>query len=149
MMSNLQCNESSIDMEIGYCRTLTLDIADLEEQKRDLESAGCQKLFFDQISSTADRSQLVAAIDCLRDGDELIVSKLSRLARSMRDLLAIIEKVNGKGATVRVLNLGPLDAATPTGKLMLTMLGAGAAFEREMILERQREGIAKAKGEGK
>ena len=78
----------------------------------------------------------------------LVVTRLDRLARSVRDLLTIIERVRGKEASVEIGNLGRLDD-TATGKLMFTMLGAIAAFEREMMLERQREGIAAAKAEGK
>jgi DNA invertase Pin-like site-specific DNA recombinase len=74
--------------------------------------------------------------------------KLDRLARSVADLMAILQALERKGVAVRILNLG-MDTQTPTGKLMLTVLGGVAQFEREMMLERQREGIAKAKSAGK
>lgn len=77
-----------------------------------------------------------------------MVCKLDRLARSTQHLLAITERLKAKGVALRVLNLG-LDTSTPTGALLLTMLGAMGQFEREMMLERQPEGIAKAKSEGK
>jgi DNA invertase Pin-like site-specific DNA recombinase len=77
-----------------------------------------------------------------------VVTKLDRLARSVQDLMAILQTLESKRGGVRILNLG-MDTHTPTGKLMLTMLGAVAQFEREMMLERQREGIAKAKSEGR
>jgi DNA invertase Pin-like site-specific DNA recombinase len=74
-----------------------------------------------------------------------------RLARSVADLLGIVDKLNAKGVALRILSMGgsALDTGTPTGKLMLTMLGAVAEFERTLMLERQREGIAKAKAEGR
>ncbi len=136
-------------MEIGYARTSTLEqVAGFEAQKRDLEAAGCKKVFAEQVSSVAQRDQLEAAIDYLRDGDKLVVTKLDRLARSMRDLLDIVAQVEKRGAGLRILNMH-LDTGTATGKLMLQVLGSVAEFERSMMLERQREGIAKAKAEGK
>jgi DNA invertase Pin-like site-specific DNA recombinase len=80
--------------------------------------------------------------------DFLVVTKIDRLARSVSDLLAIIQTLERKKVGVRILNLG-MDTQTPTGKLMLTVLGGIAQFEREIMLERQREGVAKAKAEGK
>jgi DNA invertase Pin-like site-specific DNA recombinase len=106
------------------------------------------KIFSEQVSSVARRDLLEAALDYLRDGDMLVVTRLDRLARSVRDLLTIIERVRGKDANIEIGNLGRLDD-TATGKLMMTVLGAIAAFEREMMLERQREGIAAAKAAGK
>jgi DNA invertase Pin-like site-specific DNA recombinase len=134
-------------MLIGYARTSTIEQeAGLEAQLRDLASA--DKVFHEQVSSVAERPQLAAAIDFVREGDALVVTKLDRLARSTAHLLQIVERLEAKGASLRVLNLN-LDTSTPTGRLMLTMLGAIAQFERELMLERQREGIAKAKGAGK
>lgn len=134
---------------IGYARTSTVEQqAGLDAQRRDLEAAGCDKLFSEQVSSVAWRTQLEALLDYLRDGDVVVVTKLDRLARSMRDLMDIVGRIEKKGAALRILAMN-LDTATPTGRLMLNVLGSVAQFEREMMLERQREGIAKAKGEGK
>ncbi len=138
-------------MQIGYARTSTLDQqAGLEAQRRDLEAAGCDKLFVEQVSSVdiKAREQLAAALDYARDGDTLVVTRLDRLARSVPHLLEILSVLEGKGASLHILSMG-IDTATPTGKLMLTVLGGIAAFEREIMLERQREGIAKAKAAGK
>ncbi|MGY0788053.1 recombinase family protein [Azospirillum argentinense] len=138
-------------MLIGYARTSTLDQkAGIEAQARDLKAAGCERLFQEQVSSVdvANREQLVLALEFVREGDTLVVTKLDRLARSVAHLMSILEALKAKGASLRILNLG-LDTSTPTGKLMLTMLGGVAEFEREIMLERQREGIAKAKAEGK
>jgi len=84
----------------------------------------------------------------VRDGDVLVVTKLDRLARSVKHLWDIIDMLRDKGVVLRILNIA-LDTSTATGKLMLSLLGAVAEFEREMMLERQREGIAKAKASGK
>jgi DNA invertase Pin-like site-specific DNA recombinase len=136
-------------MIVGYARTSTLEQdAGLEAQLRDLTAAGVERTFQEQVSSVAERPQLAAALDYLRQGDALVVTKLDRLARSVADLLRIVQAIEGKSAALRVLNLN-LDTGTPTGRLMLIMLGAIAQFEREMMLERQREGIAKAKAAGK
>jgi len=138
-------------MLVGYARTSTLDQkASIEAQARDLTAAGCQKLFSEQVSSVdvTNREQLAQALDFIREGDALVVTKLDRLARSVGHLLTIMETIKAKGADLRILNMG-IDTATPTGKLMLTVLGGIAEFEREIMLERQREGIAKAKADGK
>lgn len=136
-------------MIVGYARTSTVEqVAGFEAQGRDLKEAGAMKLFSEQVSSVATRPQLEAAIDFVREGDMLMVTKLDRLARSVANLMDIVARLQAKGVALRILNLG-LDTATPTGKLMLTVMGGVAEFERAMMLERQREGIAKAKGEGR
>jgi len=136
-------------LRIGYGRTSTLDQrAGMDAQLRDLRNAGCEKIFHEQVSSVEKRPQLEACLDFIREGDTLVVSKLDRLARSTQHLLQIADRVKLKGAALHILNLGT-DTGTATGKLMFTVIGAIATFEREMMLERQREGIAKAKGEGK
>ena len=108
-------------------------------------------MFSERVSSVGKRQQLDAALDYLREGDVLVVCKPDRLARSVADLLGIEGKLRAKGVALRILSMGDsaLDTGTPTGRLMLTMLGGVAEFERTLMLERQREGIAKAKGEGK
>ncbi|MBV8589621.1 MAG: recombinase family protein [Acetobacteraceae bacterium] len=139
-------------MLVGYARTSTVEQeAGLAAQERDLNAAGCQKVFAERVSSAARRDKLRAALDYVRDGDTLLVTKPDRLARSTADLLAIVERLESKGVGLVVLSMGGqrIDTRTATGKLMLTMLGAIAAFERDLMLERQREGIAKAKSEGK
>jgi DNA invertase Pin-like site-specific DNA recombinase len=136
-------------MLVGYARTSTVDqVAGLEAQDRDLQALGCQKVFNEHVSSVARRVQLDAAIDFVREGDTLIVTKLDRLARSVKDLWQIVERLGEKGVALRIVNLG-VDTSTATGKLVLTVLGGIAEFEREMLLERQREGIAKARAEGR
>jgi DNA invertase Pin-like site-specific DNA recombinase len=139
-------------MIVGYARTSTLDqVAGLEAQKRDLTQAGCEKLFAERVSSVAARDKLEACLEFVREGDVLVVTKLDRLARSTPHLLQIVDTLERKRVALRVLSMGgtEVDTRSPTGKLMLTLLGAFGAFERELMLERQREGIAKAKEDGK
>lgn len=136
-------------MLLGYARTSTLEqTAGLEAQRESLRAMGCERVWEEQTSSVGPREALRAAVGYARDGDILVVTKLDRLARSVRNLGEIVEELEGKGVGLKVLDLG-LDTTNATGKLMLNVLGAVAQFEREMMLERQREGIAKAKAEGK
>lgn len=139
-------------MNIGYARTSTTEQkAGLEAQLRDLAAAGVERTFSEQVSSVAQRDQLTAAMDFAREGDTLTVTKPDRLARSTMDLLGIITRLDAKGVGLVVLSMGgqQVDTRTATGKLMLTMLAAVAAFERDLMLERQREGIAKAQADGR
>jgi DNA invertase Pin-like site-specific DNA recombinase len=141
-------------MLVGYARTSTAEQeAGLEAQIRDLRAAGCEEVFSEQVSSVAKRDQLEAALRFVRKGDVLMVAKPDRLARSVADLLAIVSKLEARGIGLRVLSMGGgaggLDTRDPTQRFTLTLLGAVAEFERGLMLERQREGIAKAKGEGK
>ena len=136
-------------MLIGYARTSTLEqVAGLEAQRESLKAIGCEKVYEEQTSSVAVREALRAALEFSREGDTLVVTKLDRLARSVRHLGEIVEQLEDKGVGLRILDLG-LDTSNATGKLMLNVLGSVAQFEREIMLERQREGIAKAKAEGR
>src|SRR5215813_739563 len=93
-------------MLVGYARTSTLEQrAGFEAQRRELEATGCEKLFAEQVSSVAAREQLTAALDFIREGDVLVVAKLDRLARSMRDLVDIVGRIEAKGASLRILNM--------------------------------------------
>ncbi len=135
-------------MNIGYARTSTLDQkAGFDAQLQELDALGVERVYKEQVSATSQRPELQAALDYIRDGDTLIVTKLDRLARSVKHLGEIVEMVEAKNAHLRILNLG-IDTSDPTGKLVLNLLGSVAQFEREMMLERQREGIAKAKERG-
>jgi len=138
-------------MHVGYARTSTLDQSPgLEAQRTELEIAGCEKLYIEQVSSVdvKAREKLAEALDYIREGDTLVVTKLDRLARSVAHLLEIHDQIEAKGAHVRILSMD-IDTRTANGRLMLTILGGVAEFEREIMLERQREGIAKAKAAGK
>jgi len=132
---------------IGYARVSTTD-QNLEAQLTQLQGVGCEKVYQEKASGAkVDRPELAAMLDYVRHGDTVVVCKLDRIARSTKHLLDIVEGLQDKGVTFRVLNID-LNTSTATGKLMLTMLGAIATFEREMMLERQLEGIAQAKEAG-
>jgi DNA invertase Pin-like site-specific DNA recombinase len=137
---------------VGYARTSTTDQnAGLEAQERDLRAAGAERLFSEQVSSVTARSGLAECLAFLRDGDVLAVTKPDRLARSTAELLTIEADLSKRGIGLIVLSMGGerLDTRNPTSKLMLTILAGVATWEREIMLERQREGIAKAAAEGK
>ena len=139
-------------MLVGYARTSTAEQqAGLEGQERDLKAAGAERVYAERISSVAPRAQLKECLGFLRAGDALVVSKPDRLARSTMELLGIEADLSRRGVGLVVLSMGGerLDTRNPTSKLMLTILAAVAAWEREIMLERQREGIAKAKADGK
>ncbi len=136
-------------MLVGYARTSTTEqAAGLEAQRRDLAAAGCEEVFEEQLSSVQRREELEKAFNFVRKGDTLVVTKLDRLARSVPDLVKIMAKLEEKGSSLRILAMN-LDTDTPTGRLLINLLGSIAQFEREIMLERQREGIAKAKVERK
>ena len=133
---------------IGYARVST-EGQDLTAQLEQLNGAGVDRVFKEKASGVKqDRPQLAAMLDHLREGDTVVVCKLDRIARSTKHLLEIVEALEAKQVSFRVLNIN-LDTSTPTGKLMLSMLAAIGQFEREMMLERQREGIRIAKDEGR
>lgn len=123
-------------------------VAGFEAQIAALESEGCEKVLSERVSSVALRKELETALDYVREGDTLIVTKLDRLARSVANLVEITRRLEKKGVSLRVLDMA-MDTGTPQGRLMLHLLGSIAQFERELMLERQREGIAEAKAEGK
>ena len=136
-------------MLVGYCRVSSVS-QDLSIQIKQLEEAGCKKIYSEKISGTskANREQLNNSLEYIREGDTLIVCKLDRLARSTSDLLHIIEKINAKKAHFKVLNNSAIDTTSSSGKLMLCILGSIAEFENDLRKERQSEGIARAKSLG-
>ena len=136
-------------MLIGYARVSTVEQdAGFEAQERDLKAAGAERLFSERTSAVGPRKALDEAIDFVREGDAIVVTKLDRLARSVADLVRIVERLTKKRVGLRILAMG-VDTATPTGKLVVNVLGAIGQFEREIMLERQREGVQRAKREGK
>jgi DNA invertase Pin-like site-specific DNA recombinase len=139
-------------MLIGYRRSSTVEqVAGFEEQERLLLATGCNKIFSEMVSSVVQRDELLHALEWVREGDTLVVTRLDRLARSTMDLLSIIAGLEAKGVGLRVLDFGgsPIDTKSPTGKMLVTMFGAIAEFERSLMISRQRAGIAKAKAEGR
>jgi DNA invertase Pin-like site-specific DNA recombinase len=134
---------------IGYARTSTShQEAGLEAQIRRLEELGCDKIFNEQVSSIAERAKLNRALEYVREGDTFVVTKLDRLARSVAHLVEISRELERKGVKLKILDMG-IDTGTPTGRLFLNIVGSIAQFEREVMLERQRDGIAAAKAAGK
>ena len=137
-------------MLVGYARTSTKDQKySLEAQIEQLTQAGCKKHYEEQVSSVdAKREQLEAALDYIREGDVLVVTKLDRLARSVADTVDIQKRLEEKKAGLKILDM-QIDTTTSTGKFQFNLFAAIAQFEREVMLERQRVGIEKAKTEGK
>jgi DNA invertase Pin-like site-specific DNA recombinase len=137
-------------MKIGYARQSTTNQKNgLENQISQLKQNRCEKIFSEEISSVANkRPELSKALEFCREGDTLIVTSLSRFARSISDLWKNLEIIQKKGADLQILDM-QLDTSTPTGKLLLNLMGSVYQFEREILLERQMVGIAKAKSEGK
>ena len=135
-------------MIVGYARTSTTDQQfGLDAQIEQLTAVGCEKIVTEQASSVGKRTEWSRLVEFVREGDILVVTKLDRLARSVRDFWNIADTLQRKGVVLRILNMN-LDTTTATGKLMLSLLGSVAEFEREIMLERQREGIAKARAAG-
>lgn len=134
---------------IGYARVSSSGQS-LEVQRDQLLAAGCTRIFEEKRSGLSQdgREQLALALDYVRDGDVLIVTRLDRLARSITDLRQIVDRLTAKDVGFRALQQGDLDTSTSNGRLMLNMLGAFAEFEADLRRERQREGIDKAKANG-
>src|SRR6266545_7476948 len=132
----------------GYARVSTRD-QDLAAQDAELRAAGCAKVFKEKISGAkTDRPELVKAIGRLEPGDVLVVTRLDRLARSTRDLLNVIAAIAERGAGFKSLKDAWADTTSAHGRLMLTVLGGLAEFERELIRARTGEGRERAKDRG-
>lgn len=135
-------------MKYGYARVST-DAQHLDPQLKQLTKAGCKQVFREVASGAKrERAQLRKALGKLSAGDVLIVTRLDRLARSTRDLLNTLAAITEKGAGFRSLGDAWADTTTPHGRLMLTVLGGLAEFERELIRTRTGEGRARAKARG-
>lgn len=135
-------------MNIAYIRVSTVEQNEAR-QVEGLKKYNIEKFFMEKVSAKdTNRPQLKAMLDFAREGDTIFVWDFSRLARSTKDLLDIVEQLQVKGIHLKS-DKENLDTSTATGKLMLTMIGAINEFERENLLERQREGIALAKQKGK
>jgi DNA invertase Pin-like site-specific DNA recombinase len=142
----------TLAMLIGYARTSTTDQhAGFEAQLVELKAYGCERMYQEQVSAVASRGELDRAIDMLREGDKLVVTKLDRLARNVMHMGELLQQIESKGAGLVILSLGSetVDTSTATGKLILNMMVSVAQFEREMMKERQVEGIKRAQAEGK
>ncbi|MEO0828904.1 MAG: recombinase family protein [Pseudomonadota bacterium] len=140
-------------MIIGYCRSSTADQeAGLAGQEASLKEAGAEKVFREVASGTnANRVQLLHALDFVREGDTLLITKIDRLARSTADFLKIVDELEAKGVGLRVLDFGgrEIDTKSPADRLIITLFAGFAQFERDLMRERQRVGIEAAKKAGK
>lgn len=135
-------------MQIAYIRVSTIEQNE-QRQVEAMQQYNIEKWFIEKVSAKdTNRPKLQEMLDYAREGDTIHIHDFSRLARSTKDLLDIVEKLNHKGITL-ISNKENIDTSTPTGKLMLTMIGAINEFERTNLLERQKEGIAIAKRNGK
>ena len=135
-------------MKIGYIRVSTQEQNTIRQEVL-MESLGVDEVYIDRMSGkSTNRPELQKMMEYVRRGDTVIVESISRFARNTRDLLDLVEKLSEKGVEF-VSKKEAIDTTTPTGKFMLTVFGAVAELEREYILQRQQEGIAIAKAEGK
>lgn len=135
---------------VGYARVSSVGQS-VEVQEAALAEARCDKIFSEKRSgaTTGDREELRRALEYVREGDTFVVTRIDRLARSVTDLYAIIDRLTEKQVSFRALQQGEFDTTTSHGEFFLTLLGAFARFETALRKERQAEGIAKAKVEGK
>lgn len=136
-------------VDVGYARVSSVGQS-LDVQLAALKDAGCTKLFAEKQSgtSTGKREKLHEALEFVREGDTLVVTRLDRLARSAGDLHALVSQLSRKGVGFRCLQQSGVDTTTSAGKLLLSMLAAVAEFETDIRKERQREGIDRAKAAG-
>lgn len=135
-------------MKIGYARVSTKD-QDLSLQLDALQKAGCAKIYREQITgSTRDRPELQKMLDQLREGDVVVVWKLDRLARSLKDLVSLVNEMQESGAELSSLN-DQIDTTTPHGKFTFHIFAALAEFERDIIRERTMAGLAAARARGR
>jgi len=133
---------------VGYARVSSTD-QNYELQIEALKQAGCKKIFSEKISGTTiDRPELELCLDYLREGDTLLITRIDRLARSLRDLQNLVHDLKEKSIELKAIEQ-PIDTSSAAGKAFLDMLGVFAEFETNLRKERQLEGIAKAKAEGK
>ena len=136
-------------MKHGYARCSTVDQS-LDIQTEALARAGCEKIWSEKKSGASrdKRAALDALLAALQPGDELWITKIDRLARSIRDLANMVADLKARGVALKALDQN-IDTSTPAGRAFCSMLGIFAEFEREMIRERQASGIAKAKADGR
>lgn len=136
-------------MKFGYMRVSTID-QNLDRQKKQLEDFGCERIFFEKLTGTKrDRPELNHLLEFLRPKDTVVVTDLTRLSRSTKDLIEITELISKKGAHLKSLKESWLDTTTAHGKMLFTIFAGIAQFERDLTSERTKEGILAARKRGK
>lgn len=136
-------------MKFGYMRVSTID-QNLDRQEKQLEDFGCEKIFYEKITGAKrNRPELNSMLEFLRHGDTVVVTDLTRLSRSTKDLIEITELISQKGANLKSLKESWLDTTTAHGKMLFTVFAGIAQFERDLTSERTKEGIAAARKRGK
>jgi DNA invertase Pin-like site-specific DNA recombinase len=139
---------ATIIMNIGYARVSKIDEQTTTAQENALKAAGCQQIFHEAMSGGSHKPKLQEAISHLREGDVLVVWKLDRLSRSLKDMLFSLEKITAAKAGFRSLTEN-VDTTTPAGRMLASMLGAFAEFEKSMVRERTLMGLAEARAQGR
>lgn len=136
-------------MKIGYARVSTQD-QNLDWQLDALKAEGCERVYTEKVSGKkAERVELNRMLDTLREGDIVIVCELTRLGRSTKDLLSLIERIRNSKADLRSLKEGWLDTTTPQGRFMYTITAGLCEFERELTIQRTKDGLAAARARGR
>jgi len=136
-------------MIIGYARVSTVE-QNLDRQLDAMKENGAEKIFKEKVTGKkSDRPELLRMIDQLRDGDVVIISELTRLSRSTKDLFTIVEQIQERGANIKSLKETWLDTTTPAGKLMFTIFAGLSQFEADLTAQRTREGLAAARARGR
>lgn len=136
-------------MTIGYARVSTAG-QNLDGQCDNLRQAGCERIYSEKISGVkAQRPELERMLDALREGDTVIITELTRLGRSVKELFAIIERVHEAGASIKSLRETWLDTTTPQGNLLFTIFAGLSQFERELIRQRTKSGLEAARARGR
>ena len=136
-------------MIIGYARCSTAD-QNLDWQLDALNREGCERIYQEKVSGAKkDRPELSKMLDALREGDTIVICELTRLSRSTKDLLELMERIRGIGANVRSLKETWLNTATPQGTLLFTIFAGVSQFERDLIKERTMDGLAAARARGR
>lgn len=136
-------------MKLGYARVSTVD-QNLEKQIQQLTKEGCERIYKEKITGTKiDRPELDRLLDHLREGDTIIVTELTRISRTTKDLFKIVEVIESKGANIKSLKENWIDTTTPQGKLMFTIFAGISQFERDLTSERTKESLAIARVRGR
>lgn len=136
-------------MKIGYCRVSTRDQS-LDRQIDQLTAEGCERIYQEKISGAKkDRPELDRMLDALREGDVIVITELSRLGRTVKGLIELVEKIHQVGADIKSLKETWLDTTSPMGKMLFTMMAGFAELERDLIRERTADGLSAARARGR